>query len=75
MQKKIWGNFIFLRKKGDFSIVFYGHYSVTAAWPTRSPWEYCEKKLQFQTYQKYVSKLTCVRIALNFPRPIRQMDS
>ena len=34
-------NFIFLRKKGDFSSVFsafYGQRSVTAAWVTRSPW-------------------------------------
>jgi len=34
-------NFIFLRKKGDFSDVFsafYGQRSVTAAWATRSPW-------------------------------------
>ena len=34
-------NFIFLRKKGDFSDVFsdfYGQRSVTAAWGTRSPW-------------------------------------
>ena len=43
MQKKIFFgvNFIFLRKKGDFSDVFsafYGQRSVTAAWATRSPW-------------------------------------
>ena len=43
MQKKyFWGvNFIFLRKKGDFSddfSAFYGQRSVTAAWATRSPW-------------------------------------
>ena len=43
MQKKyfFWVNFIFLRKKGDFSDVFsafYGQRSVTAAWATRSPW-------------------------------------
>ena len=41
-KKKNWGvNFIFLRKKGDFSDVFsafYGQRSVTAAWATRSPW-------------------------------------
>ena len=40
-KKKIGGvNFIFLRKKGDFSDVFsafYGQRSVTAAWATRSP--------------------------------------
>ena len=36
-----WVNFIFLRKKGDFSDVFsafYGQRSVTAAWAIRSPW-------------------------------------
>ena len=41
MQKKNWVNFIFLRKKGDFSDVFsafYGQRSLTAAWATRSPW-------------------------------------
>ena len=43
MQKKyifFWVNFIFLRKKGDFSDVFsafYGQRSVTDAWATRSP--------------------------------------
>ena len=44
MQKKkyfFWVNFIFLRKKGDFSDVFsafYGQRSVMAAWATPSPW-------------------------------------
>ena len=41
MQKKKIVNFIFLRKKGDFSDVFsafYGQRSVTAAWATCSPW-------------------------------------
>ena len=43
MQKKYFFgvNFIFLRKKGDFSDVFsafYGQRSVMAAWATRSPW-------------------------------------
>ena len=43
MQKKIvfWVDFIFLRKKNVFSgrfSAFYGQRSVTAAWPTRSPW-------------------------------------
>ena len=36
-----WVNYIFLRKKGDFSDVFsafYGQRSVTAALATRSPW-------------------------------------
>ena len=51
-----WLNFIFLRKKGDFSDVFsafYGQRSVTAAWATRSPWSifgnfyYFTKKLIF----------------------------
>ena len=41
MQKNIffWVNFIFLRKKGDFSDVisaFYGQRSVMAAWATRT---------------------------------------
>ena len=55
MQKKkyFFGvNYIFLRKKGDFSDVFSAFYDqrlVTAAWATRSPWSIISCKDYYRT--------------------------
>ena len=72
MQKKIvWVNFIFLRKKAEFSDVFSAFYSQRSDTATRSPWSIHNYVMEH--YEKIIKYF--IRFFLKFSGELYQQEN